>query len=151
MYPKPNMPETLFQKYRPLIGQFIRFALIGILNTGIDYVIYLVLTRYVEWFDENKVAATSIAFIIAATNSYFLNKIWTFKDKSKEVGTQYIKFFAVSVVGFGLNAIIFYFLLRFGLYDIFAKVLTTGVVLFWNFLANKFWTFKQKDKTSNKS
>ncbi|MBU0731576.1 GtrA family protein [Patescibacteria group bacterium] len=145
------MPESLYQKYKPLLGQFIRFALIGILNTGIDYVIYLVLTRYVEWFDENKVVATSIAFIVAATNSYFLNKIWTFRDKSRQVGRQYIKFFAVSLVGFGLNAIIFYFLLRLGLFDIFAKILTTGVVLFWNFLANKFWTFKQKIDTSKKS
>lgn len=136
----------LYQRYRPLIGQFIRFALIGIFNTGIDYGIYYVLTRYVGWFDGpyGKEIAQSIAFIVAATNSYFMNKYITFKDKSKQVGVQYLKFFAVSAIGFGLNLLFFTILLRFGLFDIVAKVLTTGVVLFWNFLANKFWTFKQK-------
>lgn len=138
------MPESLYRKYKPLIGQFVRFAIVGVINTGVDYVTYFLLTRLVDYFDEHKVYATSIAFILAATNSYFMNKIWTFRDKSRQVGEQYLKFFAVSLVGFGLNALIFYFLLRLGLYDILAKVLTTGVVLFWNFLANKLWTFKQK-------
>ncbi|MBU0671317.1 GtrA family protein [Patescibacteria group bacterium] len=136
--------QSLFIKYKPLIFQFLRFVVVGIINTSIDYIIYLCLTRFIDWFDENKVVATSIAFVVAATNSYFMNKFFTFRDKSKEYGTQYIKFFFVSLVGFGINAFIFYLLLETGMFDILAKVLTTGVVLVWNFFANKFWTFKQK-------
>ena len=124
--------------------QFMRFAVVGLINTGIDYLIYWSLTRYVDFFEDEKVFATSIAFIVAATNSYFMNKAFTFRDKSKEYGSQYIKFFVVSLVGFGINALIFWALLQTGLFDILAKVLTTGVVLIWNFIANKLWTFKQK-------
>ena len=136
--------NKLIQKYKPLFMQFMRFAVVGLINTGIDYLIYWSLTRYVDFFEDEKVFATSIAFIVAATNSYFMNKAFTFKDKSKEYGSQYIKFFVVSLVGFGINALIFYLLLQTGLFDIVAKVLTTGVVLIWNFIANKLWTFKQK-------
>ena len=124
--------------------QFMRFAVVGVINTGIDYLIYWSLTRYVDFFEDEKIFATSIAFIVAATNSYFMNKFFTFRDKSKEFGSQYIKFFVVSLIGFAINAGVFWLLLQTGLFDIAAKVLTTGVVLSWNFIANKLWTFKQK-------
>lgn len=136
--------NKLIQKYKPLFMQFMRFAVVGVINTGIDYLIYWSLTRYVDFFEDEKIFATSIAFIVAATNSYFMNKFFTFRDKSKEFGSQYIKFFVVSLIGFAINAGVFWLLLQTGLFDIAAKVLTTGVVLSWNFIANKLWTFKQK-------
>ena len=142
----PKNIQSLIEKYKPLFFQFMRFVVVGFINTGIDFCTYLLLTRFVDYFDTHKVIATSIAFVMAATNSYFMNKFWTFRDPSKEYGTQYLKFFSVSLIGFGLNAGMFYVLLEFGLFDILAKVITIGIVLFWNFLANKFWTFKTTSK-----
>ena len=38
-----------------------------------------------------------------------------------------------------------------GLWYILAKALTSIIVLIWNFLANKFWTFNLSKKTVNRS
>ena len=68
------------------------------------------------------------------------------------------KFALVSVVGLGINLIVFGFVdqslrtywidlvsssdMGFRISYIFAKVFSIGVVLFWNFAANRLWTFK---------
>jgi putative flippase GtrA len=52
------------------------------------------------------------------------------------------RFGVVSVVGFILTGLIMAVLT--GLLSapyLPAQVVTTGIVLFWNFLANRFWTF----------
>ncbi|MXZ19044.1 MAG: hypothetical protein F4Y84_00245, partial [Caldilineaceae bacterium SB0665_bin_25] len=71
---------------------------------------------------------------------------------------QILKFALVSLVGLGINLVIFEYVdqtLRFFWMDllsspemgfrasyIFAKLFSIGVVLFWNFAANRLWTFK---------
>ncbi len=50
---------------------------------------------------------------------------------------------AVALVGLGINTAIMYGLTHYtGLHYLLCQVLATGVVLGWNFLANRFWTFR---------
>lgn len=127
------------------IKQFIRFALVGCLNTGLDFMIYAALTRLFLFWEEHYLIANFIAFSTATVNSYLLNKYWTFKDKSKKHSQQYAKFFTVSFIGLLLTEIILYMLVEAGMHDLLAKLLAIGVILFWNFFANKMWTFKKTD------
>ena len=128
----------------PLLWEFFKFAVVGVVNTGIDFGLYFVLTRCTDLGDGNWILlANFIAFSAAATNSYFLNKFWTFKVKGGKMPVQFSKFFLVSLVGLLLNEIILYSLVNgIDLHDLFAKAAAIVVVLFWNYLANKYWTFK---------
>jgi len=114
------------------------------MNTVIDFLVYTGLTRVFLFWDEHKVLAACLAFIIANINSYVLNKYWTFTNKEKDHRIQYTKFLAVSLVGLGLNLLIFYSLIEFGLYDLIAKIAPIPIILLWNFVINKIWTFKKK-------
>lgn len=131
-----------------LATQFMRFAVTGVINTGIDFLTYIALTRLFTFWDNNKVLATSVAFIVANINSYILNRYWTFARKDKksknEYYKQYPKFLVISVVGLGLTALLFKLALMTGLYDMLAKFAPIPFVLLWNFIANKYWTFKDK-------
>ncbi len=130
---------------RKNLKQFIIFCLVGTTNAIIDFAVYLFLTRVLNVWSEQLTYATMVSFLVANFNSYFMNKYWTFKNKEKLHHVQLPKFFVVTVLGLGLNALCFYILTYyFGLFDVLSKVIVAGIVLFWNFTLNKFWTFKVK-------
>lgn len=156
-------PRFYIKKF-PLLWEFAKFAMVGVVNTAIDFGLYFGLTRYIDFFSLEKgnymfLVANFIAFSAAATNSYFLNKYWTFKVKGGKMPVQFSKFFLVSLIGLFLNELFLFGLVSLvGLYDLLAKGAAIVVVLFWNYLANKFWTFKgggveilenKQDKQSN--
>lgn len=131
----------LIEKYQ----RFFNFCIVGVIGTVIDIGLLYCL---VEYFYFPVLFATTISFCVAVINNYFLNKYFTFKSIEKNSLKQFIKYFSVSLIGLGINNTSMYFLINYLLcWYIYSKMMTTLVVLFWNFLANKYWTFKTKENT----
>jgi len=131
--------NPFFLKY-PILKQFIKFCLVGFSNTVIDFLVYLILTRF---FLIYFIIANIFSFLIAATWSFILNKYWTFRNKEKRIKSQYIKFLIISTLGLILNTFFLYILVSYwGFYDLLAKAIAIIIVLFWNFGMNRFWTFR---------
>jgi len=130
----------LFLKQQDL-KQFLKFCVVGTIGTAIDFgLLYLLVESAHIWY----LLAATISFIVAVINNYIFNKFWTFEDRDKDFLRQFGQFLVVSIIGLGLNVLILYVLVEFaGMWYILAKVLATGVVLIWNFFANKYWTFKK--------
>lgn len=123
-----------------LARQFITFALIGVVNTGVSFGTYAFFTRVVGL---QPLVANAAAFLIAVTVSFILNRRYTFKGSLGRLHHQYGKFIAVNVVGLGFSELIIWFLhVRHGLHDFLAFGIATVIVLFWNFGVNRWWTFK---------
>ena len=126
----------------PSFGQFIRFSVVGLINTLIDFLVYFGLTRTISWFGEHYLIANALSFAAASTNSFFLNKHWTF-DNQKKGGGQYFKFIAVVAFTLMLSEVVLFFLVnRLGIYDLFAKILVLIVSVVSNFLLSKLLVFK---------
>ncbi|MCX6740473.1 MAG: GtrA family protein [Candidatus Parcubacteria bacterium] len=120
--------------------QFLKFCLVGVFNTAFDFVVYYFLTRALGVY---YLFANLISVFLAMTASFFLNKKWTFKNNDKQVKTQYFKFALVNLVYFILNnGLIFIGVNYFGWPDLWVKAAATVIGLFWNFGANKYWTFR---------
>ncbi|TES95224.1 GtrA family protein [Patescibacteria group bacterium] len=130
----------LFLKQQDL-KQFLKFCVVGTVGTAIDFGLFYLLVESAHiWY----LLAATISFIVAVINNYIFNKFWTFEDRDKDFLRQFGRFLVVSIIGLGLNVLILYILVEFaGMWYILAKVLATGVVLIWNFFANKYWTFKK--------
>jgi putative flippase GtrA len=123
------------------VRQFIKFGIVGAIGTIVDVTILVFLKEIVGL---NVYIANSISFSIAVLNNYTLNSLWTFGDQEKRHHRQLVQFFIVSVVGLALSqALLFFFHDVLHLHYLIAKVLGILVVLFWNFFANRFWTFKE--------
>jgi putative flippase GtrA len=130
-----------------LVKQFLKFAVVGTIGAGVDFGI---LTTLVELFHLNLYVANTVSFTAAVLSNYLWNSYWTFGDLPKRHGQQLAQFFAVSIIGWVINqGILFFFydiaglhVFRFGY--LAAKAIATIVVLFWNFTANKLWTFREK-------
>tara|TARA_Y100001970_G_scaffold293025_1_gene437266 strand:+ start:2322 stop:3476 length:1155 start_codon:yes stop_codon:yes gene_type:complete len=122
---------------------FIKYSIVGIIGTAVDIGSLYIL---VDYFAFGVIFASSISFILAVVNNFILNKIWTFENKSKNYRKLFIKFLIVSIIGLGLTLISMQILVfTFKIWYLFAKAITSIIVMLWNFLANKFWTFKTKD------
>lgn len=122
----------------------MKYSIVGVMGTFIDLAsLYL----FVEYFGIPLIPAVILSFLLAVTNNFVLNKIWTFRNKSKNYRKLYIKFLIVSLVGLGLTVTSMHIMVNIaGIWYMFAKALTSLLVLTWNFLANKFWTFRITEK-----
>ncbi len=129
--------------------RFIRYAIVGTLGTAIDVGVLwllLIISGINPHADSLLYLFTTVAFIAAFLNNYFLNKFWTFEIKEKRYALrQFVKFFIASVIGLLLtNALMGLLVVIFIVPVIPAKLVTSAVVLGWNFCANTYWTFRTR-------
>jgi putative flippase GtrA len=140
--------------------RFIRFAIVGAIGTIIDFT---VMNTLINLFSLSLVLAGTISFIAAVISNFTWNRLWTFPDsRSKPLLRQMLEFSLVSVVGIiiriptlailepivyrlveNLNSVI-PLLENFSpkvISDNITLAITIVIVLFWNFIANRYWTF----------
>jgi putative flippase GtrA len=94
--------------------QFLRFCFVGGLNTVIDLVLFNI---FVQVFPTNDVRLlllyNSLAYLIGGINSFVLNKLWTFRQRSKATGGQFLRFVAVTSAGILCNDMLLWLLTGF--------------------------------------
>jgi putative flippase GtrA len=126
--------------------QLVKYSIIGIINTFLDWGVYLGLTRIFAYFIQHYLFAKGISFCVAVTNSYFWNRYWTFRSKRKEILRQYVKFFLSQGILLVINVGIMYLAVSIlHLRDLIGLVLTSLVSMAFGFLISKFWVFKEKN------
>ena len=140
--------KELIKKYlfnKNLIEEFFKFCVVGTIAAVIHFSFLHSLT---EWFDVYYVISALVGGFFSGTWNFFANKFWTFKnsEKGRETFKQAIKFLLVISMGITLNTLIIYLLTEFtGIDYRLSWVFATGIILFWNFLLNRVWTFKKID------
>ena len=137
--------------------RFIKFALVGISGTIVDFAIFNLLTVAIGLAT---IPSSVISFIVAVFNNFYWNRQWTYPE-SKDFGLseQFSKFAIVSLVGLIVRTLIFSSV-EDSVIELSERVfpnlpftpevighnLTLAmviiIVLFWNYFANKFWTYK---------
>lgn len=120
----------------------MRFAVVGVSGTIIDFTITY-LSK--EVFRMHKYVANGLGFMIAATSNYVLNRYWTFNSNNPRIFEEYMHFLIIATIGLIINTAVLYFLHHNRKMNFYlSKLLATGAVLIWNFLANYFYTFATK-------
>jgi putative flippase GtrA len=134
----------------PIIGkrlylrQLSKFVIAGGLVTILDFILYIFLTRVFSFWQTHYLWANFIVLSLAAIVSFYFNKNWVFKDKGKKLLSQYLKFWVIGGVG-GMvfyQYLLFVFVESVRVYDILAKAFAAIIVLFFRFVIQKFWVFK---------
>ncbi len=143
------------------VRQFVKFCMIGFTSMIIDVGLFNLLVKLADW---HWMAAQVVSFLLAVTNGFIWNSLWTFRGLgSGKRHEQYAKFVAVNIVGLALNFLIMKTMLFFMTGDIYhrenpslvhlnvAKLVAVVFVAVWNFLANKYWTFHHKPEKPQES
>lgn len=132
--------------------QFYKFVLVGILNTFLDLTILnglIVLTGITSGWHFS--LFKGISFVIAVINSYFWNKLWTFRAAGGAKTAEFGKFIAISLVGLGINVGAASFLVNIigplggikpQLWASVSSLAAIGITTIWNFAGYKLFVFK---------
>ena len=156
------------------VKQFIKFGLVGVSNTVISQVVYMVCVA----LGAHYIAASIIAFVISVLNAYILQNIFVFKqdetlEKRKWWQVLLKTYAAYAFTGLLLNNLLLILWIdilkierfTFWITDILgsigieienrqtavyiAPILNIFVNVPINFVINKFWAYRQKRTDSN--
>ena len=121
-----------------IFHQFLRYAAVGAAATVAHYA---TLIGLVESQATGKVPGALAGFVVGGIVSYILNRRFTF-DSDTSHGAAIPRFMLVTLVAFGLTgALMWVFAERLGIHYLLSQLVTTGIVLVWTFIGNRFWTF----------
>ncbi len=161
----------------PVLRQFFKFAIVGgsstIIDLGLHYTLMFVVplgagtlgSELGAWLTTSAPGAFSFAgrptdaafpvlkvvsASVAILNSFYWNRLWTFKIRGKEERLEQLhRFVIVSLIGMALNTLI-----TTGLNNVIpghpkrswavASAIATVIVAFWSFTGQKMWAFRQR-------
>lgn len=141
---------TLIRAKRKEFERFVKFLVVGTIGFVVDTgTLNLLVLAFHYNTDTQRLIAKSISFSLAIISNFTWNHFWTYPDsRSKPMHHKLAQFSLVSVIGLGINLLIFgtlsgLLIARFGLAwgTNLAQACAVIVVLFWNFFANRFWTY----------
>lgn len=120
----------------------IKFGMVGVLNTAIDFGVFTLLTQVFGWGVE---VSQVISYTCGLVNSYFFNSRWVFKKENKKSTVQVAKFVAVNLVALGVSVGVLSLLVNsLHMNQMWAKVIATCFSLVVNFIGNKLFVFGDK-------
>lgn len=126
---------------RENLRQFVVYFFIGGFSALSDLILLFI---FVDIFHIFYLTAAALSFTIVSTIAFFLHKNYTFQHKGKKNKLRYVIFIFVAISGLLWSLFFLYlFVSVFNMYYLFAAVIVKFIVLGWNFLMNKFVTFRK--------
>jgi putative flippase GtrA len=120
--------------------QLGKFALVG----ASGYVVNLAVYSALVLAGVPYLLAAVCSFAVAVTNNYTWNRAWTFRNERGHLFHQGARFLLVSLVALGGNLVFLRILVALGVGKITAQAIAIVLVMPWNFLANKLWSFGRR-------
>ena len=127
--------------------RFSRFLTVGAVGTLLDFSLLTLL----KLSGLSTLFANSFSFTAGLINNFTWNRLWTFHETVHlNWHRQLVQFTVISLIGLALNNVIVLSLEQplgaiLGQPDwgyLPAKAIATSAVVFWNYFANRKWTFK---------
>lgn len=125
------------------ILQFIKFGVVGISNTLISYIMYLILVAV----DFHYLFASLMGFLISVINAFYWNNKYVFRLGEREermLWRSFVKTF-MAYAGTGLilnNILLFVWIDIFKINELVGPIINLFITIPLNFLLNKYWAFK---------
>jgi putative flippase GtrA len=120
--------------------QLAKFSTVGATGYAVNLAVYTTLVH--AGFHYNVAAACS--FLVAVTNNYTWNRIWTFRGQRGHIGYQGIRFLIVSLCALAANEVLLTALVALGVGKIVAQAIAVVLVMPINFVGNKLWSFRRR-------
>jgi putative flippase GtrA len=120
--------------------QLLKFCAVGASGYLVNLAVY---TLLLHGAGVHYLLAATGSFLVAVTNNYLWNRLWTFRGQRGHVAYQGLRFLLVSTVALAANLALLYGLVRFGAGKLPAQALAIVLVTPLNFVGNKLWSFRK--------
>ena len=147
------------------LKKFVKFGLIGVLNTLVDFAVFYVMDRWVIREGPTLVLlgaavvtgpylSNAVAYVVANVHSFVWNKLWTFEKRDRVTRGEAARYLLTSAGYVLISTVSLAVCIRIlslpvlaplvpeGYTNLLAKLPTACVTIFYNYLMNKFWVFK---------
>jgi dolichol-phosphate mannosyltransferase len=121
--------------------QLAKFSVVGASGYVVNLVVYTVLLRGAGL---HYAVAATCSFVVAVTNNYLWNRLWTFQDQRGHVGWQGLRFLIVALVAYAANLTILAAFVESGTDKVLAQAIAVILVTPLNFIGNKLWSFRSR-------
>ncbi len=145
--------RELTQETEETFLQFVRFGVVGISNTAVNYIIYagclMLLKSAGLWEKQDYLIATAVGFILSVLWSFFWNNKFVFtveEGEQRQVLKALVRtYISYSFTGLFLNsALMVLWVDVLHISEFLAPVFNLLMSVPVNFLINKFWAFKKE-------
>jgi putative flippase GtrA len=120
--------------------QLAKFSTVGATGYIVNLAVYTTLID--AGFHYNLAAACS--FIVAVTNNYTWNRLWTFRGQRGHIAYQGIRFLIVSLCALGANEVLLTVFVALGAGKVLGQAIAVVLVMPINFVGNKLWSFRRR-------
>jgi putative flippase GtrA len=118
--------------------QLLKFCVVGATGYAVNLAVYAFLVR---GLDVHYIPAAILSFLVAVTNNYTWNRVWTFRDQRGHVAYQGMRFLVISTLALVANLVVLQLLVDAGFDKIGAQAIAIVLVTPVNFIGNKLWSF----------
>jgi dolichol-phosphate mannosyltransferase len=118
--------------------QLVKFCLVGVTGYAVNLWVF---SFFVLVLDVHYIPSAVCSFLVAVTNNYTWNRVWTFRSQRGHVAYQGLRFFVVSSLALVANLAVLYALVQVGLSEVIAQAIAIVLVTPVNFVGNKLWSF----------
>lgn len=121
--------------------QLAKFCVVGASGYVVNLTVYALLLR---GLGVHYLPAAICSFLVAVTNNYTWNRLWTFRDRRGHVAYQGIRFLIVSTAALLANLAVLFLLVTAGMGELPAQAIAIALVTPLNFAGNKLWSFASR-------
>jgi len=127
--------KQIYSKFRNLI----LYGVIGCFTASLDFCVFTLLSQVCDVY---YIIANTISVLIGISTSFILNRSINFKVKD-HAKRRFVIFLIVGLCGYLLSSLILYIGIdTLGAEELVVKLVSIVMVVFFQFLLNKFVTFK---------
>ena len=119
--------------------ELLKFSVVGLSGYVVNLAVYV---SVLKGAGLHYLPAAVCSFVVAVTNNYLWNRLWTFRSSRGHVYHQGMRFLVVSLAALGLNLAILRVLVGLGTDKILAQAVAIVLVTPFSFSANKLWSFR---------
>jgi dolichol-phosphate mannosyltransferase len=117
--------------------QLAKFCTVG----ASGYLVNLVVFTILVGSGLHYLLAATGSFLVAVTNNYIWNRLWTFRGQRGHVAYQGLRFLVVSGVSLAANLVILHVLVQAMNREVLPQAIAIVLVTPLNFVGNKLWSF----------
>lgn len=127
------------ERIKPLMGQALRFGAVGILNTGVDFLMF---TLCLKVFVFPLLVSQAIGYGCGVINSFFVNRVFTFRAREVRSFGAFSVFALINLVSLGVSLLVISWLENtFAMNVYLAKIVATAAAFSINFVGSRWLVF----------
>jgi len=121
--------------------ELAKFCAVGATGYAVNLLVYVALLRGAGL---HYLPSAACSFVVAVTNNYTWNRLWTFRGHRGHLYYQGLRFLVVSLVSLAANLVALDVLVALGVAKIPAQAVAIVLVTPLNFAGNKLWSFRRQ-------